>query len=426
MNVMDDEKNVVGENLFGNRNFVLILFGQIVSNVGNALFSIAVIWYLMTQGTEENVGLIMSGFSICMILPYVLVGPIGGAFVDRFDRRKIIYMTDLIRGALFVVLTGLIYFDIMPIVSIFAVTVLSNGLSTFFNASIDASIPNIVGESDLNKANSYNGISRQLTLIVGSAVAGFLYYYIGFVGVLAINSISFILSGISEMFIHFEKQKQEKINFKHILTDMREGIDYIKGHGALLKTVMFFTVLNLIVNPLYMIVFPKVVKFDLMLTAKELGIFEAIFSVGAIMGMIVVSKMPVKKSGYTVFAKTLVAQCLIFLVFGIPIMPVVLDRFSGIQVLWMWSALGVVFAIINALLNIPLFTILQSRVEDDFRGRVFAMISTLSQAATPVGFILIGILSDKVPSWLLFMICGVLSILVSFVFLRDKEIKAYW
>lgn len=423
---MSEESLATPQDILRNKNFMLLLLGQIVSNFGNALYSISIIWYLMSKGTAQNVGLIMSGFGICMILPYILVGPIGGVMVDRFDRRKIIYGTDFIRGVLFAVLTIAIYLDFYPIISIFGITIISNGLSSLFNSAIDASVPNIVHESQLNKANSYNGMSRQFMMIFGSAAAGFLYYYIGIVGVLIINAISFLLSGLSETFIVLDRKSTGNLNFKEMMSDMKAGFDYIKGHPALLKTVVFFTLLNLIVNPLYMVIFPRVVKFDLLLSARELGIFEAIFAVGAILGMVIASKIPVRKSYFKLISISLISQCFVFILFALPLMPWSLNRFKGIEILGAWAVVGIIFAIINSLLNIPLFTILQTRIEDTYRGRVLSMITTLAQAAVPVGFIIMGLLADRVASWLLFFICGILSLIVSFVFLVNKEIKAYW
>ncbi|GAU76177.1 MFS transporter [Fusibacter sp. 3D3] len=423
---MSEESLAPQQNIVGNKNFMLLLLGQIVSNLGNALYSISIIWYLMSAGTAQNVGLIISGFGICMVLPYILVGPIGGVIVDRFDRRKIIYGTDFMRGVLFAILTIAIYMDFYPILSIFVITIISNGLSALFNSAIDASVPNIVHESQLNKANSYNGMSRQFTMILGSAAAGFLYYYIGIVGILIINTISFILSGISETFIALERKSTGIVDFKEMKSDMKAGFEYIKGHPALLKTVVFFTLLNLIVNPVYMVVFPRVIKFDLHLTAVALGVFEAIFAGGAIIGMIVASRIPVRKSYYKLISTSLISQCFVFVLFALPLTPWAISRFKGIEILGAWAVIGVVFAIINALLNIPLFTILQTRIEDDYRGRVISMITTLAQAATPIGFVIMGLLADRVASWLLFLICGILSLGVSLVFLVNKEIKAYW
>ncbi|MBF4693200.1 MFS transporter [Fusibacter ferrireducens] len=419
-------EKTTSENILENRNFMLLLLGQIVSNLGNALYSISIIWYLMSKGTAQNVGLIVSGFGICMILPHVLVGPMGGVIVDRFNRLKIIYGTDFMRGVLFAILTVAIYADFYPIASIFVITIISNGLSSLFNSAVDASVPNIVHESQLNKANSYNGMSRQLMIIVGSAAAGFLYYYIGIVGILIINVISFMLSGLSEMFIVLEQKATGNIDFKEMKQDMKAGFNYIRKQPALLKTVIFFTLLNLIANPIYMVVFPRVIKFDLLLSARELGIFEAIFAGGSILGMIIASMLPVKKSYFKLISIALISQCFVFVLFAIPLMPWVLNQFKGIEILAAWAVVGITFAIINSLLNIPLFTILQTRIEDAYRGRVLSMITTLAQAAVPVGFIIMGLLADRVASWLLFLICGILSLIISSVFLVNKEIKAYW
>ena len=92
--------------LFKSKDFMLLLLGQLASNIANAVNNAAVAWYIMSTIGESNSGKYIAILGACNIIPSIIFGPIAGVFVDRFDRKKIIYGTDFARGVLFLVLGG--------------------------------------------------------------------------------------------------------------------------------------------------------------------------------------------------------------------------------------------------------------------------------------------------------------------------------
>ena len=213
---MENKALPITNSVFRNRNFMLLLIGQLVSNLGNAIHSVSVVWYILNMVGEGKSGIFIASFTMCTLVPAIIFGPISGVYVDKLDRKKIIWGTDLIRGSLILVLGILTYYKVFPLTALFVITALSSFFGTFFNPAVDSSIPNIVDEKNLMTANSVNGMSRQLVFIFGAAIAGFLYYSIGIVGIFIVNGISFILSGISEMFIKLPSNKTDSESVKKI------------------------------------------------------------------------------------------------------------------------------------------------------------------------------------------------------------------
>lgn len=411
--------------IFKNRNFLLLSIGQLVSNIGNALHSVALAVFIMNLVGENLSGTYIAIIMACALIPSIVIGPLSGVFVDRLDRKKIIYGTDLIRGLLFIGLSVLINFNIYPMISLCIVTVLSSFFSTFFNPAVSASIPNVVSEEQLVQANSISGMIRTSAFIFGGFIAGFLYIKFNFVGILIINGISFILSGISEMFIDLPKNEKsdKKFNKHEFKRDFIDGIKYVKKDRLVIVLMSFALVLNFLFNPIFSIVFPKTIKFTLGLGAVEIGIFNAIFPIGMFIGMLILSILKIKDKAYKIILTSLLIQCTIFTLFGVPIIPSIQKLFSNYSIFTLYCVLAGLLAIFNAIINVPMATVFQKRVSDEYRGRFFGMLSTLSQGIVPLGLGVFGVLADILHPSVLFISAGLISITLSIWMLFIPELK---
>ncbi len=422
---MEDSLKLQQSSIFQNKSFVLLLMGQIVSNLGNAVHSVAVAWFIMNTVGEGRSGTYMAIFGAIVLIPYIICSPFSGVCVDRMSRKNIIVGTDVIRGILLLSLGVLVYNNIYPIISLFSITFLSAFFGTFFNPAVDASIPNIVEVKDLTKANSINAISRQLTWIIGGAISGFLYYKLGIVGIFMVNGISFILSGISETFInlpHVKKKGNVKSSFWE---DFKGGVKFVRNQKTILKIMIFSLFLNFFFNPVLQIVFPKTIKFTLEMGAKEYGILQSIFPVGALLGMVALSVFS-KFSSHRLIQWALLGQALTLIGFGIPVIPVILNKVGNLNTFFLYCILTMLLMICNSLICIPLFTALQKRVPDEFRGRFFALLNTVSQGIVPVGLGVYGVLSDVLLPATIFIVTGVIALLLGVWIIVLPELKTFF
>ncbi|WP_026478492.1 MFS transporter [Alkaliphilus transvaalensis] len=424
---MDKTLKLQQRSIFQNKNFMLLLIGQIVSNLGNAVHSVAVSWFIMETVGEGLSGTYMAIFGVSVLLPYIIFGPLSGVFVDRINRKKIIFGTDIIRGSLILILGLLVYNNFYPMISLFAITFLGAIFGSFFNPAVDASMPNIVEEKDLTQANSLNGISRSLTWIIGGAISGFLYYRLGIVGVFVVNGLSFVLSGISEMFINIPnvKKTKEESSTTSFWLDFKDGLKYIRSQKTLMKIMVVALFLNFLINPIFQIIFPKTIRFTLGMGAREYGIVNGLFPVGAMLGMILISTVAKFRDNIGVVNFGIVTESILLAGFGIFLLPSILSVLGNMSVYFIFCGITVLLMICNSLINIPLFTALQRKVPDELRGRFFGMFNTLTQGIVPVGLGLFGILSDIVSPSTIYLGAGISSLLIGLwiVFTPDfKEI----
>ena len=394
------------QGILKNKDFLLLAQGQIVSNIGNSIHTVAVTWFIFDTIGKDRSGIVLGLFFVCSFIPIIFFGPVSGVFVDRISRKFIIVSTDIIRGVLLLLLCLLTYYNIFPLTFLFLITIVSAIFFTFFNPAVSAVTPNIVHPDDLVKANSITGMSIQISIVIGAAVSGFLYAEIGIVGIYLLNGVSFILSGISEMFIKIPQVKISRKGKSHFLKDFKEGILYVKNDKPTLALLILSLLFNFISQPLFAIVIPKVIKFTMMLDASYLGIFQSVSSVASIGGMIIITTISKRKlNHYAILMFTLILASIIVICYGIPILPTVQCIVSQQNIFIIYCILGFIFMISIAIISIPINVILQKRTPDEFRGRFFALLTTGGLAAAPLGNLIFGTLSDYVlPSVVLFIL----------------------
>ena len=217
-----------------NKNFILLFFGQLVSNLGQVFYTFAISWYILDlTGSAGSSGLYLAFGAIVAII----FTPLGGVISDRFNRAKIIYITDYVRG-FSILLAGLIimYNGVINIGSfsldlssfsfklivLYINSFILSANSALFGPAVSAIIPSIVPDEALQKANASLQTQGSIVNIAGLVLAGALYSLIGVAAIFIINGIAYIGSAISEMFIKIKEEERERtLTLKIAFRDMK-------------------------------------------------------------------------------------------------------------------------------------------------------------------------------------------------------------
>ena len=215
-----------------NKNFIIIVIGQIISLFGNAIQRFSMSLYLLEfTGSTATFANILAISTI----PYILFAPIAGRLSDNINRKKIMVYLDLFCSLLigayaFVLLKGndsaLIVGTVMFILSICA---------TLYGPAVTSSIPQIVSEDKLTSANGIINQVGSIVNFVGPILAGLLYGILGIKIIVIINAVSFLISAIMEMFLDIpDVVKSKDINNNEIAIDNEKekllSISFIKNH----------------------------------------------------------------------------------------------------------------------------------------------------------------------------------------------------
>jgi MFS family permease len=174
--------------VLGNSALTRLLAGEFISSIGDWLYLVAL---LVVVYQRSDSAALLGVVGAARVLPYGLLSGPAGMVVDRFDRRKVLLVTDLARGAVMVGLAALVYFE-AALVAIVALTLLAATFSTFFGPAIAAFLPSLArDESELGPANSAWASLDNLGFVIGPALAGLLIAVGGLTAAFLLNAVSF-------------------------------------------------------------------------------------------------------------------------------------------------------------------------------------------------------------------------------------------
>lgn len=218
-----------------NRNYRFMWMGQVVSEIGDHFNNIAV-FSLALEHTKS--GLVVSGVMLSRAIPAVLAGPIAGVLLDRVDRRRIMIVSDLIR---FVIALGFI----LSVGSssnwmLYVFSALLMFASPFFTSGRSSILPRIASKEELHAANSLTQTTQWTTLTIGTFLAGFSVMKFGYAGAFVFNALSFLVSAICIWQLRVPEgftARRRELNETEVVRpwqEYKEGLRYMKASPLIL------------------------------------------------------------------------------------------------------------------------------------------------------------------------------------------------
>lgn len=208
-----------------NRNFRLLWFGQLVSQLGDWFNTVAV-YALLYEITHSATA--VAAMMVVQFLPIAIVGPMAGVIVDRHDRRRIMIGADLVRG---VAILGLLLADSASTVWIaYAAIGVSVAATGFFEPARSSTIPMVVDRADLLTANALSTASWSAMLAVGASLGGLVTALIGRDAAFLINSLSFFLS--AALIAGIRMPPRQPAPSHGGFGELAEGLAYMRAHPA--------------------------------------------------------------------------------------------------------------------------------------------------------------------------------------------------
>ncbi len=365
------------ELLRGNRNFRLLWLGQVVSQLGDWFDTIAL--YTLLHNLTEDSGRAIGLMLVARFLPSFFVGPLSGVVADRFSRRTILIVSDLLRAG--VVLGFLFVRRPDQIWLVYALTVLQLVFSTFFEPAKTAVIPSIVAGRELVAANAISSATWSVMLTLGAAFGGLVTGWLGTDAAFVLDSLTYLASALLIARVRFprrEPRPKSKLTVAKALglTDTLEGARYVWQRPRVLALLMvkpawgagggILTLLAVFGEK----IFPVGGK-----PAVGIGVLYAARGIGTAIGPIMMRRVAgeTRASMQKGIGFAFLVGGLFYAAFGLATsfalaIVVLMIAHAGGSVVWVNSTV-----------------LLQRAVEDDFRGRVFAAelaLLTLTMAAS--------------------------------------------
>ena len=288
--------------LFINRKYALLWFGQSISNIGDFFFSTTLYLWVATQLAKNQPWspLAMSGVAFATVLPALLIGPIAGVFVDRWDKRATMLRMDAIRAIIVLLPLLMVLFVSLPVIqrphltnvllltSIYLVVALVNICSQFFSPSRLTIIGDVVPAEYRTRAVSFGSVSYNIALILGPALATPLYFAFGIQWAIIIDSLSFVVSFLAIYAVHVtvEAEKSEKIvQQTHFWREFVEGLQFFRGNRVLVVLFVGGILFQFGAGPSGALNILFAIH-NLHTPSNLLGLFEANYGVGVILGLL--------------------------------------------------------------------------------------------------------------------------------------------
>ncbi len=394
-----------------NKNFVLLVFGQFVSLIGTLMQNMAFSLYVLKL---TGSGKIFASVLAIQILPRIILGPICGVLVDWFDKKKIIVALDFLSGLLIAFMYIISITIGLKLVHIYITVTLLSLISAMFNPAIPSIIPTIMKKDELIHANSIFNLAYTVGSIVAPLLAGVLYGMFGIKMVLLINSISFIGSAISEMFISVPKIERKNIrpSYSQFKLDFIEGISFIKNTRILLILTICALMMNFVLNPIFSVGITYISKMVIKISDIQYGLLESIAVGGTLLAPFLVSIFAKKYKLVNIFLIGISTCTVIIGIIAINASPLYLDNFNGNTIPFISLIVTIsIFSLVLTVSNLAMMTLQQQLVKPEIMGRYYAVTGALGMAATPLGQIIFGALFDTIPSYLVVLLgFGIISI----------------
>lgn len=382
--------------IFRKRDFSLMWSAQLVSTIGSSLTDLAagILVFELTK-SALNVGLTL----MVTAIPTLFVGLFAGVFVDRFDRKRILLASDLLRGIIVV----LIPFGVQNfgLIALYALLFLAAVVRQFFDPAWESVLPDVASDEELASANAFLSISSFGSTAVGFALAGFLAsvdIHLPFY----IDGATFLLSFLIVLGVRIRHlATDETTTTTAVLANLKTGMRFLWGTPILRSSVLINIPILFSFGLWNVLLLPMAIR-ELGATTFEYGLQEGLTSVGFVISSLLMAK----------YADRLrEGQWMVLATIGMGFFGV----FYGFaQNIWFAIAMVVGSGFLNSPLGISRRLIFQKNTPRELRGRVFSAFAVSRDVVFLAGMAMAG-LGDLVSIRLLIVISAVILILAGIV-----------
>ncbi len=387
-----------------NRNLVLLLSGQLVSQIGDKFHMLAVAFLVLkTSGSTAQMGLVL----FCSVFPGMLLGFVSGAFLDRYSRKMIIVSADIVRGGIVAVIGILFYVDNLSFPVLLAAQALISACTAFFDPAIPAIIPQIVDREELPRSNSQAQFVSGISTIIGPVLGGLTVAWVGYLPVFIINAATYLFSAGFESFIRIPRIERAATGASRIVADILDGCRYVYRRNSLIIILVMVGVIHFFVGSIEAVI--PVLASDLDGNgAQNIGYIQTCFGLGTVLAALYISVRNINgpEARYLFGSVFLIGLCLL-LIAG--------TYSAGFRIVFFFLALFLAIGALLIVAGTSFRSLIQKEVEDRMMGRVFGFVSSVGNISIPLAMLISGHLMEFVDHSIILAVSGFLLLPTSMV-----------
>jgi len=228
--------------LFINPPFTLLWFGRLISQLGDKLYLLALPWLVLDLSHSA----LYSSITLALeIIPEIFLGPFIGVYVDRWSRKRLMVFSDWVRGFIIAGITLLAFTHQVEIYHIYIASFLLSSLTISFDSSSQGYLSKIVAKEQLVDANVNLTFVATSMRMVGPILSGIFIGWIGAIGTVGLNGLSFFISAVILSFLPKDDIEEMNKTNQRVFEGMNEGFQYLFSHPILFPIALFSTFMNI-------------------------------------------------------------------------------------------------------------------------------------------------------------------------------------
>lgn len=369
----------------GLRTFLWVWFGQFVSMFGTAMtrFSL-IIWAYQQTGSATTLALL----GTANYVPYLLISPFAGVLVDRWDRRVVLFVSDLLSGLVTALLLGLYMTQQLQIWHLYLAEALTGAFDAFQVPAYYASVSVLVPRDQLDRTNGLRMLARNASSVFAPLTAGALLAWLGIATIMTIDLVTFLFSATVLIAVAIPRPAQSaegQAGSGRFFDELRSGITWIFQRPGLRGLMLVLFGMNTLASLTYFSILPALILSRSGGDEWSLGMVQAVLGGGGVLGALLMTTWGGPKKR---IHSVLMGGALSFLM-G--------DMLFGLgQSLPVWLAAAFFSTVTIPFISGGAQSIWQLKVPHDLQGRVFSVKDTLQQVVMPFGYAAGGLLADYV------------------------------
>lgn len=363
------------------RTFGLVWFGQTISIIGSALTSFALyVWVYQQTGSVTQYAMI----NVFASLTGLLVGPFSGVAVDRYDRRRLMLLSDVGAALVSSTVLALAVSGLLRPWHVYLIVAVATALLNFHGPAFTASTTLLVPRRQLARAAGMRQMSEAGASVIAPLLGGYLLIRFQLPGVVLVDLTTFLFAFVTLLLVRIPQPPRTEHSAVAGVSWWQQAVygwRYLKERRPLMRLLIYVVCLNFVFGMALILFTPLVLSFA---TAPELGRVLSMGGAGALVGGLLMSLTGgPKKRMWGVIGFAFMASLSLVLV-------------GASRSLAVISVGAFLVAAGLPLINASAQAIWQAKVAPELQGRVFAFRRLLGQGSTPIALLLAGPLADRV------------------------------
>jgi MFS family permease len=395
------------------RDFALLWAGVAMSLLGDGIYFVAVAWQAYQLSDSPGA---LSIVGLAWILPMLALALVGGAFSDRFPRRRVLMVASAAQAAAIGAVGALATCGELRLWTLALLVACYGAAQAFFAPAFEAMIPTLLGPEELAQASALDRFVRPLaTQIAGPALGGLIVAGAGTGPAFLLDALTFLAVIAAAVAIGQERLSGgEPKRPRHTFGDVADGFKFVRDNTWLWGTLVAASLALLAYSGPAQVLLPFVVRNDLHSSAATLGVIRAAAGLGALPAAVIVAQRGLPVRPLSVMLVSWSLQTVVLLGYGL----------AGRA--WLFLVISTFAGAARAIGDVIWGTLLKTRVPNDFLGRVASFDWVVSIALVPASLVLTAPLAALLGARVVLIVAGAVAAVALLGFLglpsmRDRE-----